>query len=244
MGSGDSQNVRCNLTYWFPILLPILIGLLLPLLQLQSNLQESSTLKEIAKQASRSSKESKKVEKIIKKAKQAALANQIDKETTQHLNDKLSEYLGDNSDYVTLQNGELKIDKDLIENASKKMAENHYTEFLFFDVRRFAYDATRSIAVSIITVDVWALTTLLTVSTVTRASILYAYPLVGMFLHIIFLILYSTISDPDSNWALGAEGLITILALLVGWKVRDVIWKYHDSLSLNQKNKTGELETE
>ena len=106
---------------------------------------------------------------------------------------------------------------------------------LIQDTKFFIVALSKNIAISIISVDVWAITTLFTLSHQLKKiknnpSDLYAYPLMAIFIHIILVAMCNSIATPRANWRITTGCIFMSISVLTGISVREVIWINIDSL--------------
>ena len=92
-------------------------------------------------------------------------------------------------------------------------------------LRNFLFSATDSILVSLITIDVWALTILFTSTALGRGSNLsFASPVIALFLHICIIIVAQNVPEIVEQKTLLDILFILIAGALAFW-VRNVIWR-------------------
>ena len=104
-------------------------------------------------------------------------------------------------------------------------------DLLKIDLRNFVSQATKSLVVSIITIDVWAFTMLFTIRYRTHDSNLaFAPPVIALFLHMCLMIGAASIPGTDDIVLLMLEGVILLIAVGAAIWVREVIWKNIDGI--------------
>ena len=101
--------------------------------------------------------------------------------------------------------------------------------------QKFLLNLAGGIIPSMLAIDIWALTLLLSQPAGRPAPLPYEYPLVGVAGH--FLLLLAGVALGLPAWAKEswfwtiAVTLMMLLAVSLGWYVRDGIWKHYEMLS-------------
>ncbi|MBN1885999.1 MAG: hypothetical protein JW876_10825 [Candidatus Krumholzibacteriota bacterium] len=233
------MSVRYRLPYWMPVLLPVLIGLLLPLLQLVAGISESDTIRNAELESGIQFREY--VDATLKRIPQKdqnsdpyspalrerdGLIDELNNNVVERLELKEGTKL-----LLIDENGRVEIDEDLLLSINQlisQVANSRYMRNIRTDVKKWVATASESICLSIISIDIWAFSILFTLGAGRNAGQLYAYPLVGIFLHIVLLIICNVVSNPQSTLRLSFAAVVGFIAIIVAIWVRDIIWKFCD----------------
>ena len=125
-------------------------------------------------------------------------------------------------------------------DAPEEQKEFSMSKAIKIDLRKFLTDAVKSLVVAVISIDVWALTTLFTVRDRTqRSNLAFAVPVVALLLHVCLMIGATSIPGKPGEFSLAktiSETLILLLAFVAAGWVREVIWKNIDGIERTHNN--------
>ena len=124
----------------------------------------------------------------------------------------------------------------MLELAAEETADPRtLVDNLQVDVVAFWGGLCEGISSAMIAVDVWALTMLFAAPRDQRSSHAYAYPVVGIFLHFVIVLMVvcfvvlGSFSDTHLHVFYGGATVATLGAIVVGWFVRRGVWLHYDS---------------
>ena len=115
-------------------------------------------------------------------------------------------------------------------------------KFLWTDLGSFLYRLSEGVAASVIAIDIWALTTLLTFRSNMTIIPPYAYPTLGIILHFVLVLLVMA-AGKLSYWGepirLSLALTFMLLSVAIGWIVRDQVWRKYEMI-IGKNNGTGD----
>lgn len=217
-----------KLQYAAPFLIPIFIGLMLPLLDFSSALSQSepnkSELDVLIREASTS----------IEVISNEVVGSYPSYEVVSAFNEKANRILlTDGILYAQLlssinndgkDTAEIVIDHISIEKEEgkllEKLLEKNHVGAINENLMGLWKEINKSVVASIISIDIWALLTLITLRKSSGNSVsLVQYPVLIMLLHILLLIANSTIANEYSIIRMNVSTVITMFSLLLAWFV-------------------------
>ena len=210
-----------KLSFWFPLLLPGLMGMILAFAKLPSDLSETITRYQLAdaKQESPNaepdSADGTGLHKQLADAKQESPNVEPDSADGTGLHKQLAD---------------AKQESPNVEPDSADGTDHHKQEMdeLLKNGKKFLRRVSEGVVLSIIAVDIWALTTLFGVGSGARRRLPYEYPVLGIILHFILVLVVAASEavgeDRYEDETLVVSMVAMIGALCVGFWVRRGVW--------------------
>ena len=208
-----------NLSYWFLLLLPIVMGMMVAFAHLQSDFSETEALNRA--QIQTVERDANLLTELIRMSDgedKKAVCNQLIRGVTDVSEQKY---------FICKDDGAVEYDREAVERDSAR-------RFLVVDLGSFLYRLSEGVAASVISIDIWALTTLLAYRPNMTVIPPYAYPTLGIILHFVLVLLVMA-AGKLSYWGepirLSLALTFMLLSVAIGWLVRDKVWRRYEMIA-------------
>jgi hypothetical protein len=120
------------------------------------------------------------------------------------------------------------VDQKLVRNTIDELINTKTQKILAKSLMQFVMESCNNISFAAITVDLWALTVVMSMSgALATPSYVFIWSLLAICVHIVLLVLCKSFSISLTGWGVLISPLLTITAVAVALAVRLMMWRLH-----------------